>query len=224
MQKSTNNSRLDPYQTKTPTTTLQLDSFLNEKKVLGQFLKLAVSKKIPVCGTDTGRFLELACIFKKPANILEIGCGIGFSTYFLVKHLSLKGAYTGIDMNGERLREAENFISGIFSGKNLAFMAGNAIKMIPGLTGRYDMVFIDASKFEYPLYIKIIKNKLLPGAIVIADNIFYKNKVFSGEAGAHDAGSVAGIRKYIDYISKNLGFRTVFFEVGDGLGISEYMP
>ena len=214
MQKSTNNPRI--YDTK-------LDSFLNEKKVLGQFLKLAGSKKIPVCGIDTGRFLELAVIAKKPVNILEIGCGNGFSTYFLVKHLGLNSAYTGIDLNRQRLQEARTFISGTFPGKELTFKAGNAVMMIPELPGKYDMVFIDAAKLEYPIYIKLIEKKLMAGALVIADNIFYKNQVFSKDSGTHDSGSVAGIRKYLSYLSKNPRFSTVFFETGDGLGVSEYM-
>lgn len=223
MQKSNNNSRLDPHQIQKPAFDPQSDSFLDEKKILNRFLKLAGSKKIPVCGIDTGRFLELAVMLKKPGNILEIGCGIGFSTYFLVKHLSEKGSYTGIDLNRDRLRQAEIFISGAFPGKDLAFIAGNATKVIPGLQGKYDIVFIDAAKFEYPLYIKLIEKKLMAGAVVIADNVFYKNKAFSGDPGKHDAGSVDGIREYIGYLSKNEHFSTVFFEVGDGLGVSEYI-
>ena len=37
-----------------------LDSYLKEKKTLASFLKQAGLKKIPVCGLETGRFLEFA--------------------------------------------------------------------------------------------------------------------------------------------------------------------
>ena len=91
-----------------------LDAYLKEKKILSSFLKNAGLKKIPVCGPETGRFLELIYLLKKPENILEIGCGNGFSTYFIVKHLSLRGTYIGIDQNRDRLRDGESFISGSF--------------------------------------------------------------------------------------------------------------
>ena len=210
MQKSTNNPRLDSY--------------LKEKKTLTRFLKQAGLRKIPVCGFQTGRFLEFACLLKKPVDILEIGCGNGFSTYFLVKHLGMEGRYTGIDLNVDRLREAENFISGIFHKRNLTFINGDALRIIPGLSCKYDMVFIDAAKFEYPGYIKSIEKILLPGAVVIADNIFYKNKIFSEHPGNHDARSIAGIRGYIDRIIESPRFKTDFFEVGGGISVSEYIP
>lgn len=210
MQKSTNNPRLDTY--------------LKEKMVLSSFLKNAGLKKIPVISIETGRFLELACLAGKPGNILEIGCGTGFSTYFLVKNLKPKSSYIGIDLNRDRLRKAESFISGIFPGRRLTFIGGDALKITPGLSAKHDLVFIDAAKFEYPDYIKVVEKKLLPGAIVIADNIFYRNKIFNGDPGSHDAGSVGGIRRYIDHVTGSKQFKTEFFEVGDGLAVSEYMP
>ena len=128
----------------------------------------------------------------------------------MLQHLTVS-PYIGIDLNRDRLRDGESFISGSFPGENLTFIAGNALKIIPRLSNDFDLVFIDGAKFEYPVYIKLIEKKLLPGAVVIADNIFYKNKIFSEDTGAHDAGSEAGIRGYIDHVTKSLPFRTEFF-------------
>ncbi|GAG80682.1 unnamed protein product, partial [marine sediment metagenome] len=55
---------------------------------------------------------------------------------------------------------------------------GDALKLIPELQYNFDLVFIDAAKYEYPQYIKTLENKLESGALIIADNIFYKNKIF----------------------------------------------
>jgi predicted O-methyltransferase YrrM len=202
---------------------------LKESKFLDEFLKKAHAEKIPVIEKTTGRFLELICILINPCNILEIGCGIGFSSYFLVKNLK-NGNYTGIDLNAERVKRAEEFIKSKFPDRNLRFLTGNALKIIPELVSRpdseyikYDMVFIDAAKFEYPLYIKAVEPALEKGALIIADNIFYKNKIFSEKINNHDLNSVKGIRDYIDYVTGKPCFESYFFDVGDGISVTKYL-
>ncbi|HEY4663023.1 MAG TPA: hypothetical protein VIH07_05030, partial [Candidatus Humimicrobiaceae bacterium] len=92
----------------------------------------------------------------------------------------------------------------------------------PDLKDKFDLVFIDAAKYEYLLYIKAIENKLKPGAIVVADNIFYGDKIFKKEISKHDSKSVNGIKEYIDYVSSSRGFSSHFFDVGDGISITEF--
>lgn len=200
----------------------RINLYLKENKILDDFFKKACDEKIPVIDKNTGRFLELACILVNPCNILEIGCGIGFSSYFLVKNLKY-GNYTGIDLNSERVKRAEEFIKSNFPEKKCKFLAGNALKMIPELDYKYDMVFIDAAKLEYPLYIKTVRPRLEKGALVIADNIFYKNKIFNEKINSHDLNSVTGIREYINYVTNNPFFESHFFDIGDGISIAKYL-
>jgi len=199
-----------------------LDSCLKEKKILDNLIKKAHKDKIPVIDKNTGRFLELVCLLAGPKNILEIGCGIGFSTYFLVKNLK-DGNYTGIDLNNKRIKKAEKFIRSSFPDKNFKFLSGNALKIIPELRDRFDLVFIDGAKYEYPLYIKAIEDKLNDEALVIADNIFYKNKIFEEKITRHDLNSVNGIKKYINYVTSCKYFKSYFYDIGDGISITKYL-
>ncbi len=208
MQKSNNNK--------------EIQDFIEEKKLLSGLQKKAALKKIPIIYMTTGRFLELICILKDPKNILEIGCGNGFSSYFLFKNLK-NGSYTGIDLNRDRIKEAEKFISSTFPQKKFVFLAGNALKIIPGLKGRFDLVFIDAAKFEYPQYLKTLENKLAPGALITADNIFYNNKVFNNKVSKHDFKSVKGIREYISYINNSSNFVNYLFDIGDGISVTKFI-
>lgn len=199
-----------------------INSYLNENKILDNISKKAKKEKIPVIDENTGRFLELACLLSVPRNILEIGCGIGFSSYFLIKNLE-NGKYTGIDLNSRRLERAENFIKNNFPEKKCTFLGGNALELIPELNDGYDMVFIDGAKLEYPLYIKTVEPKLKKGALVVADNIFFRNKIFSKKINNHDLNSVTGIRNYIEYITGKTCFESYFFNVGDGISVTKYL-
>jgi len=193
-----------------------------EKKLLAGLQKEAAFEKIPIIDVTTGRFLEIICLLTGPKNILEIGCGIGFSSYFLVKNLK-DGYYTGIDLNHDRVKRAERFIRSKFPKRQFKFLIGNALKLIPELQCNFDLVFIDAAKYEYPLYIKEVENKLKSGAIIIADNIFYGDKIFKKETNKHDLNSVKGIKEYIRYITDSDSFRSYFFDIGDGISVTKFI-
>lgn len=193
-----------------------------EKKLLTGLQEEAALKKIPIIDVTTGRFLEIICLLTGPKNILEIGCGNGFSSYFLVKNLK-DGYYTGIDLNHDRVKRATRFIRSKFPKKQFKFLTGNALKLIPELQCNFDLVFIDAAKYEYPLYIKAVENKLKSGAIVVADNIFYGDKIFKKEISKHDLKSVNGIKEYISYVTDSDSFSSYFFDIGDGISVTKFI-
>jgi caffeoyl-CoA O-methyltransferase len=197
----------------------------NEKELLAKLRAEATSKKIPVIDDETGAVLELICFIKRPKNILEIGCGTGYSSYFIIKNLRNGSNYTGIDLNKERLAIAQEFIESSFpekSGGTIQFYIGNALKIIPALNQKFDMVFIDAAKNEYPQYIKSLLEKLEKDALVIADNIFYDDKIFMENTSKHDTNSVRGIKEYIDFITSSSYFQSHFLDIGDGIAVSLY--
>ncbi len=221
--------------------------FLVEKNRIEKLMHQSEQRKVPVIAMETAAVLEAICFAYRPVNIIEIGCGTGFSTYFLVRHfLQLKKGslpqnlpdfkakilrYTGLDLNRQRLSEARDYIKGLFSLKEketekdkieIDFICGNAINIIPELKGGFDMAFIDAAKMEYPDYLTALLPKMAEGCIVIADNIFYSSKVFNDFISEHDKNSVSGIRRYIKKITDSNYFSTVFINAGDGIALSVY--
>jgi len=201
----------------------KLNLYLEENKFLKSLEEKSRSLKIPVISMETGAFLEFAVLVKKPEKILEIGCGNGFSTYFLIKNLPDRSSYTGIDLNRNRLFSAESFIRERFKGTKMEFIPGNALEITPDLDEKFDLVFIDAAKFEYPGYLEVILNKLNKDALIIADNIFYDGKIFSQTPLEHDEKNVKGIKEYLKIITSNDKITsTELIDIGDGLAVSIY--
>jgi predicted O-methyltransferase YrrM len=210
----------------------------DEKELLAKLRAEATDKKIPIIDDATGFLLEALCLIKKPENILEVGCGTGYSTYFLIKKLENESNYTGIDLNKERLETAKKFIKMQFNLEinkdnsypdsinrtdRIKFLNGNALKIIPALDQKFDFVFIDAAKYEYPEYIKsLMEGKLSENSIVIADNIFYDDKIFKTQVSKHDQNSVTGLREYIEIITTSDYFENYFLNIGDGIALSFY--
>jgi len=198
-----------------------------EKELLTGLKEEAALKKIPIINDNTGIFLELICFIKKPKNVLEIGCGTGYSSYFIIKNIGNDCSYAGIDLNKDRVAIAQEFITNYFPEKSngkIRFYAGNALKIVPALKQKFDMIFIDAAKFEYPQYIKILIEKLEINAVVIADNIFYGGKIFKGNTSKHDSNSIKGIKEYISIITSSNYFQNLFLDISDGIAVSLYLP
>lgn len=216
----------------------EIISCYEEKEFLAKLRTEATAKKIPIADDAVGFLLEVICLLKKPCNILEIGCGNGYSTYFLIKKLGNKSNYTGIDLNKERLETAKKFIKMQFNleinkdnsytnstnmANQIKFLNGNALKIIPALDQKFDFIFIDAAKFEYPEYIKsLMEGKLSENSIVVADNIFYGDKIFQTQVSKHDQNSVKGLRQYIEFITTSSYFENHFLNIGDGIALSFY--
>jgi len=197
------------------------NEILSEKEHLEGLSKVFRENKVPIVDYEVGRLLEILVFLKTPKNVLEIGCGEGYSSYFLVKNLE-KGNFTGIDLNSKRLLKAREFINLTFPELVADFYSGNALNIIPGLENKFDFVFIDAAKFEYPCYLEALMGKLEKNALIIADNIFCDEKIFARFIKEHDKNSVEGIKKYIKLVQNNTMFDTRFIDLGDGISISVY--
>src|SRR5680860_54504 len=199
----------------------EFNDILPEKEHLEGLSEASKVNKVPIVDYEVGRLLETLVFLKTPKSILEIGCGEGYSSYFLVKNLGT-GSFSAIDLNSKRLLKAKEFINQTFPETETCFYSGNALKIIPGLINKFDFVFIDAAKFEYPLYLEALTEKLEKNALIIADNIFCDEKIFARFIKEHDKNSVEGIKKYIKLVQNNTMFDTRFIDLGDGISISVY--
>jgi len=54
--------------------------------------------------------------------------------------------------------------------RRVRVISGDALRVIPLLPGRFDFAFIDAEKSDYLDYLRQLEPKLVPGAVIVADN------------------------------------------------------
>jgi predicted O-methyltransferase YrrM len=48
---------------------------------------------------------------------------------------------------------------------------GDALEVLPKLEGEFDFVYLDAVKSDYLKYFRALEPKLVPGAVIVADNV-----------------------------------------------------
>src|SRR5581483_4222393 len=80
-----------------------------------------------------------------------------------------------------------------------AILIADALRAIPLLPGRFDFALIDAAKEDYLDYLRQLEPKLVPGAVVVADN----TGVFRRE-----------LRPYLEYVRDGGRYASREYDVG----------
>ena len=169
---------------------------------------------------DTLEKIEEILKEEKPKRILEIGTAVGYSATMFAKYTDEDCIIDTIEIDEERAKEAKENIEKIGVADRINIMVGNAVDILPIISQEYDIVFIDAAKGKYPVFlenaIRLIKN----GGLILADNILYKGYVMSDYNKHKQRTAVRHLREYIQEITENEKLESEILEIGDGLAIT----
>ena len=179
----------------------------------------ALENHIPIIMDDTLEKIKEILETEKPKKILEIGTAVGYSASCFVKYAENVVVDT-IELDEERAKEAIENVKKIGISENINIMIGNAVEILPALSGEYDIVFIDAAKSKYSIFleegIRLIRN----GGLILADNVLYKGYVMSDYNKHKQRTAVRHLREYIKEVTENPMLKTEILEIGDGLAIT----
>ncbi len=179
------------------------------------YLKILMPRMLS--GHLQGKILEHISKMIKPKKILEIGTFTGYSAICLAKGLLADGVIHTIEINDELKSFAEKYFEKAGIKKNVKQHIGNALEIIPELDHKFDLVFIDADKPSYLDYYKLVMKKVNKGGYIIADNIFWDDKVFNPHE--NNDKYTKGIIEFNDFVHKDKSVENVIMPVRDGLMI-----
>jgi predicted O-methyltransferase YrrM len=168
----------------------------------------ALSRKtyLPIIGPIKGKYLVDAIKKFNVKRVLEVGTLIGYSAILMAKNLPEDGRVVTVEINPESARVAKENVSEAGLADRIEVHIGDALTLIPGLDGVFDMVFLDATKSEYLDYLKLSENKLKKHGAVFADNV---------KMSAYE------MRDYLDYVRNSGKYESEYVDVGfDGVEIS----
>lgn len=126
--------------------------------------------RIPVIGRDKGRVIRRLIERHRPARAIEIGSLLGYSAILIAGSLPPGGRLTCVEQNAYLAKFVRENADAAGLGGRVKVVVGDALRAIPLLPGRFDFALIDAAKEDYLDYLRQLEPKLVPGALVVADN------------------------------------------------------
>ncbi len=166
-------------------------------------------------GALQGRVLAMLSKLAQPKIIVEVGTFTGYSALCLAEGMTKNGVLHTIDINEELYDFQREFFNQSPYGHQIKQHLGDAIEILPKISGPYDLVFLDADKVQYEAYLALVINKIRAGGLLIIDNVLWDYKVLKPTA-EKDL-ETAAIKRFNQLIQQEESLENVLLPIRDGL-------
>src|SRR6266550_629335 len=140
------------------------------KRMLALMDRATTLWHIPVVGRAKGRIVRRVIERHGSQRGIELGALIGYSAILIASAMPPKGRLLCVEVNPFMSWMAQANANEAGVGRKVKVVTGDALRVIPMLPGRFDFAFIDAEKEDYLEYLRQLEPKLVPGAVIVADN------------------------------------------------------
>jgi len=155
---------------------------------------------------DTGRLLWILARAARAARILEIGTSNAYSTIWLADAArAVGGRVTTLERDADKVRLARENLARAGLAGWVDIREGPAAETLTGLAGPFDLAFLDADRSSYRTYLELVVPKLVPGALLVADNVVSHR---------------AELEDYLGRVKSHPGLFSVTVPVGKGEEVS----
>ena len=180
------------------------------------YSKIHHDEKMLAITKDTGIFYNMLLRIQKPKKILEIGTSTGYSTLWFADAMSKNSKIITIEKNPKKVKLAKKNFRKAGVSNRIEIKEGIARDVLIQLSKfkksktqeRFDFIFIDADKEEYPFYFDICLPMLKKDGIIAADNIIFPRRFKKY------------IKKYLNHINGIQNIQSITIPIGNGQEIS----
>jgi predicted O-methyltransferase YrrM len=136
----------------------------------------------------TGRFLFALVAPQNACEVLEIGGSRGYSSIWLAAGVRmLGGRVLSLEEDPAKCEAWRRNVADAGLDEWAELVEGNAFETLPVIEDVFDVVFLDAEKDDYERLFALAREKLEPGAVVVADNILSHEETLGAYSRARQA-------------------------------------
>ena len=154
----------------------------------------------------------------KPKRCLEVGTYCGYSAMIIAQSIDADSRLDTCEINNKTAEIALRAWKKANIHKKIRIHMQPAIKTLIQLSkdnlGKYDFIFIDGDKTNYPTYYLLAKDLLRTGGIIIIDNISWNGQIIDEKLNDRQ---VEGIRQCNKLISRDKQVISCIIPLGDGM-------
>lgn len=189
--------------------------------LLAELEEFAGVNHVPIIQPEVAALMKVIGQLKQPTKILEVGTAIGYSSILFSGFLKPDGVIDTIERNEEMIELARKNIKLAGKQNTINVIAGDALDVLACLDKHYDMIFIDAAKGQYSEFFEQCKRMLVPGGLLVSDNVLYKGMIASDELVVKRKKTiVARMRDFLQILCEDESFETSIIPIGDGVALS----
>jgi caffeoyl-CoA O-methyltransferase len=174
---------------------------------------------------NEGKLLYLLAKLSGAKRVLEIGLLGGYSAMWLVRAIGPNGRLVTLEVDEKHVRCARKNLerAGLLGQVDIRHGDARATltKMVADRESPFDLIFIDADKPSYPVYLEYAVQLTHTGSVILADNVIRDGKV--ARDGQTDP-LVKGIQEFNRKLAANPKLETIVVtlmrEALDGLAIA----
>ena len=176
-----------------------------------------------ISGHIQGRLLRMIVQMLRPRTVLEIGTFTGYSALSMAAGLEEGATLDTFEVDDELEPMAQEFFDRADYGDKIHLHIGSALDIAPTLGKKFDLVFIDGDKREYPAYYRMLMGDdggvplVHSGSILLADNILWYGKVV--EEVAHNDRQTQGILEFNRMVREDDRVESFILPLRDGINM-----
>ena len=186
-----------------------------------QIKKEALDENVPIMQDDTIDFITDYIESKNIKTILEIGTATGYSAIMMALANPNAKVIT-IEKNQERYIKALKNVKKMDLEDRITLIFNDALEV--KLDNKFDLIIIDAAKSKNLDFFSRFEKNLEVNGSIITDNLSfhgYVEKDLSEIPSRNIRGLVKKIRNYIGFLKDNVKYKTKFYDIGDGISVTE---
>jgi len=168
------------------------------------------------------QFLGLLVRISGARRVLEIGTLGGYSTICLARAVGAEGSVVTLEYEPRHAEVAAANLAHARVAERVEVVVGAALETLPGLTGEFDFVFIDADKENNSAYVQWAIDLGHPGTVIVVDNIVRNGRIL--EPAADDQQALA-VREMLEMMGRHpdldtAAIQTVGLKGWDGFALA----
>lgn len=181
----------------------------------------ALEDNIPIMQDDTIDFITDYIADKRIKKILEIGTAVGYSAIMMALSSPLVTVVT-IEKDKDRYIKALKNVKKMGLEDRIILIYNDALEV--KLKEKFDLIIIDAAKSKNKEFFSHFESNLDTNGSIITDNLSFHGfvkKDLKEITSKNVRGLVKKIRAYIEFLNDNIKYKTKFYELGDGISVTE---
>lgn len=188
----------------------------------------------PIIGPQVGRLLYILAKLSKAKRVLELGSGYGYSSLWFGRALddnnpnkspkistAITDGYEIVFTENDQhnVARARDYVGREGIKTWIDYRHGDGLQQVDYLEGKFDIIFLDLEKYQYPVAYHKCIGLLNSGGLLIADNTLWHGRVVEDNP-TDRVRATTGIQTYNKLVMEDNNLFSILIPIRDGVTVS----